>query len=152
MKLEYIKQLPTHQLIDEVLPTNSHLFKDPEGVWEWFLDGRELIEDETMFIQGIGESFSDFILRIATTLIESNQEEHGLPSQPDFNAFIQELGEGMVTWEDHEAICHHEPIRNAAIRWCIRCLANPDLEGSEEILKGIMARRELIRNVNKVEL
>lgn len=52
---------------------------------------------------------------------------------------------GMNEFERREHIVWHTSERVAAATWAIRCLANPDCAGSEEVLKQILARRERLR-------
>jgi hypothetical protein len=49
---------------------------------------------------------------------------------------------GMNDYDRYEVVVWNVPERIAAAEWVIRCLANPQCEGSEEVLQAIMAQRE----------
>lgn len=49
---------------------------------------------------------------------------------------------GLHAFEGRESLS--EPRDEAVAAWVIRCLANPDCDGSKEILEAIMKRREKV--------
>lgn len=49
---------------------------------------------------------------------------------------------GMNNYEETEWVVWHTPDRNAAAAWVLRCLANPNCEGSEAVLAAIYERRQ----------
>lgn len=53
---------------------------------------------------------------------------------------------GMDAFEHHEvAVWHTGSDRVAAAMWTLRCLANPDCEGSEAALAAILSQREQLK-------
>ena len=48
---------------------------------------------------------------------------------------------GMLAWEEHEIVMHHCSDRVATARWVLRCLANPHLTGSADVLASIQQQR-----------
>ena len=48
---------------------------------------------------------------------------------------------GMNSFEQHEEVIWHHPDRVAAAIWTMRCLANPECEGSAEALASIIEAR-----------
>ena len=48
---------------------------------------------------------------------------------------------GMNSFEQHELVVWHCGEREAAANWIIRCLANPQCEGTEDVLHAIMEQR-----------
>lgn len=51
-------------------------------------------------------------------------------------------GGGFLSYEEHEFVIFHVPREQAVAEWVIRCLANPDCEGSKEVLDSILEQRE----------
>lgn len=51
---------------------------------------------------------------------------------------------GMNAKELYEWVIFHDSDRVAAAKWTLRCLANPECEGSAEVLQAIMERREKV--------
>lgn len=52
---------------------------------------------------------------------------------------------GWKSFETYEVVASED--RDVAIaEWIIRCLANPQLEGSAEVLAAIIERREQVKN------
>lgn len=51
---------------------------------------------------------------------------------------------GMTSFERHEMVVWHCSEREAAANWVIRCLANPECEGSADVLAAIAAQREKV--------
>lgn len=49
---------------------------------------------------------------------------------------------GLHSFERHEAVVMNAPRDEAVAAWVIRCLANPENEGSADVLASIVARRE----------
>lgn len=49
---------------------------------------------------------------------------------------------GFNAFEAREWPIYDVPDRVAVARWVVRCLANPNCEGSEEVLKMIVDRRK----------
>jgi len=49
---------------------------------------------------------------------------------------------GMNDFEKYELVVWNEPERIATAKWVIRCLANPESEGSEYVLNEIIERRK----------
>lgn len=67
------------------------------------------------------------------------------PTPFDIKAWVRGVIEGrggMNDYEEREWVVWHVPDRVAAADWVVRCLANPDCEGSAEMLAAIHARRE----------
>jgi hypothetical protein len=48
---------------------------------------------------------------------------------------------GMNNYEETEVVVWHKPEREAVAAWVIRCLANPECEGSEDVLNAITLQR-----------
>lgn len=48
---------------------------------------------------------------------------------------------GLDDYERHELVVWNVPDREATAAWIIRCLANPQCEGSAEVLEAIADRR-----------
>ena len=48
---------------------------------------------------------------------------------------------GMNVFQDREVVSFPYSDRVAASVWTMRCLANPDCEGSEEAIKAILKKR-----------
>lgn len=62
----------------------------------------------------------------------------------DIYAWIHDVIDGaggMNSFEDREMVIWNAPDREAAAAWIIRCLANPDCEGSRAVLDSIERRR-----------
>lgn len=53
---------------------------------------------------------------------------------------------GMNSYEARELVVWHESERFSAAQWVIRCLANPDCEGSGEVLQAIVEQRRIKRS------
>ena len=51
---------------------------------------------------------------------------------------------GFRCWEDHECVIFHTSREEGIAAFVIRCLANPKCEGSEDVLKAIQERREIM--------
>jgi hypothetical protein len=60
----------------------------------------------------------------------------------DFARSVIEGSGGMNDYEEHELVVWHVPDRVAAAHWTLKCLANPDCEGSEEAVQAILQERE----------
>ena len=55
---------------------------------------------------------------------------------------------GFISYEEHELIIWHISRERAVAEWVIRCLANPENEGSQMVIDSIIKRRKAIaRNV-----
>lgn len=64
--------------------------------------------------------------------------------KPDINNWIQKIingSSGFHVCEEHEIMIHHISREHSIAAWVIRCLANPDCEGSEDVLKAINKQR-----------
>lgn len=62
----------------------------------------------------------------------------------DVSAWIERIitgPGGMEAYEHHEVVSWNVPDRQAAIGWALRCLANPQCEGSAQVLAAIQERR-----------
>lgn len=59
----------------------------------------------------------------------------------DFAREIIEGTGGMNDYEEYEKVVWHESDRVAASAWTLRCLANPNCKGSQEVLDLILATR-----------
>ena len=55
---------------------------------------------------------------------------------------IIEGPQGMNSFQRHELVVWNEPERIAAVKWALRCLANPQCEGSDHMLHAILERRK----------
>lgn len=53
---------------------------------------------------------------------------------------------GLLSFEKYELAVRLESDEVVAADWIIRCLANPNNEGSEDVLQAIIQRREDIKN------
>lgn len=53
---------------------------------------------------------------------------------------------GMNDYEKYEMAIWNDSERVAAAAWVLRCLANPECKGSQEVLAAILTRREEARN------
>lgn len=56
---------------------------------------------------------------------------------------------GFISYEEHELVIWHISRERAVAEWVIRCLANPDNEGSQMVIDSIIKRRKAVaRNVS----
>ena len=56
---------------------------------------------------------------------------------------------GFISYEDHELVVWHISRERAIAEWVIRCLANPESKGSQEVLDSILERRKSILTETK---
>jgi len=47
---------------------------------------------------------------------------------------------GFKSWEEHEFVVHHKSREYSIAAWVIRCLANPECEGSQMVIDSIIER------------
>ena len=79
--------------------------------------------------------------------IAALQMAESIPTPPadfDIAAWIHRIisgPTGLETYEEREFVIWHIPPYEVAATWVIRCLANPDCEGSQQVLDSILARR-----------
>lgn len=67
----------------------------------------------------------------------------------EFARSIIEGPGGMNAYEDREVVAFSESDRVRAAFWTMRCLANPECEGSQEAIEAILARRNRRPGKNK---
>jgi hypothetical protein len=76
------------------------------------------------------------------TQVPRISREHGSALRiDDFATAIIEGAGGLNDYERHELVVWPYSKQLAASVWTMRCLANPDCEGSDVALAAIMARR-----------
>ena len=51
---------------------------------------------------------------------------------------------GFISYEEHELVIWHISRERAVAEWVIRCLANPENEGSQMVIDSIIARRKVV--------
>ena len=55
---------------------------------------------------------------------------------------------GFISYEEHGLVIWHISRERAIAEWVIRCLANPENEGSQIVIDSIIKRRKaVVRNV-----
>lgn len=59
----------------------------------------------------------------------------------DIAKWIKGIADDMIAFERHEYPIYKVTKRRAAMSYVIRALANPKCEGSDDVLKAIIARR-----------
>jgi len=60
----------------------------------------------------------------------------------NIDEFVLHIAKDMKSQEDHEIIIWNEPLRNAAMRYTLNCLANPECEGSQRAIDAILDKRK----------
>ncbi|MEX2017548.1 MAG: hypothetical protein WD876_03685 [Candidatus Pacearchaeota archaeon] len=53
-------------------------------------------------------------------------------------------GSGFISYEEHELVIWHIKRERAVAEWVIRCLANPENEGSQMVIDSIIERRKAV--------
>lgn len=62
----------------------------------------------------------------------------------DINSWCDRIvngGAGLISYHEHECL-GDPPTSMDAVKWALRCLANPKCEGSDQVLRAIMVYRE----------
>ncbi len=70
----------------------------------------------------------------------------------DINNWVKRIIKGPAgfdVWEDRECVIFHHSREEGIAEFVLRCLANPNCEGSDKVLDAIMQERERKLNGNQ---